>query len=79
MTGNQTPDPARPAVRISPVAQIRQQWEYHQEYGCATARLTALGRDGWHLVGPPVPTATIFGSTGKLLYVFERPVRSAGQ
>jgi len=79
MTGNQAQDPARPAVRISPVAQIRQQWEYHQEYDCTTARLTALGREGWHLVGPPVPTRMTFKVLVKFLYVFERPVRSAGQ
>ncbi len=78
MTNNQAQDPARPAVRVSPVAQIRQQWEYHQEHKCSTERLNALGREGWRLVGPPVPILISFGSLSRALYVFERPVRSAG-
>jgi len=68
---NQT-DPQRP--RISMVVDARQQWQYAQQFDCSVDRLNELGRDGWHLVGPPVIAKMSLGSSGRLLYVFERPI-----
>jgi len=41
--------------------------------------LNELGRDGWHLVGPPIIASMSLGTSGKLLYVFERPVQTPPQ
>jgi len=60
---------------VSVIAQTQQRWEYHQEDECSTARLNELGGDGWRLVGPPVIARMNLGSSGKLMYVFERPVK----
>jgi hypothetical protein len=68
---NQT-DAQRP--RISMVIDARQQWQYAQQFDCSVDRLNELGRDGWHLVGPPVIASISLGTSGKLLYVFERPM-----
>ncbi len=68
---NQT-DAQRP--RISMVIDARQQWQYAQQFDCSVDRLNELGRDGWHLVGPPVIASMSLGTSGKLLYVFERPM-----
>jgi len=62
--------------RISMVAEVQQQWEYLQEFDCKVARLGELGQQGWRLVGSPVVATTTLGTSGKLLYVFERPVRT---
>ena len=77
MTANQQDDARRP--RISMIGQVPQKWQYAQEYGCSLARLQELGADGWRLVGPPVVAATTLGTSGKLLYVFERPVQVSQQ
>ncbi len=65
-------DTQRP--RISMVVEAPQQWEYWQEFNCQPARLNQLGKDGWRLVGAPVARQSL-GTSGKLLYVFERPAR----
>jgi len=67
---NTTPPP-----RISMVIQVPQQWQYAQQMDCTVARLNELGRDGWELVGPPI-TQSVLGTTGKLLYVFKRPMQT---
>ena len=67
---NTTPPP-----RISMVIQVPQQWHYAQQMDCTVARLNELGRDGWELVGPPI-TQSVLGTTGKLLYVFKRPMQT---
>jgi len=72
MTANQQDDARRP--RISMIGQVPQKWQYAQEFDCSIARLNQLGGEGWRLVGPPVSRATL-GTSGKLLYVFERPVQ----
>ena len=61
--------------RISMVIQVPQQWQYAQQVDCTVARLNELGRDGWELVGPPT-TQSVLGTTGKLLYVFKRPMQT---
>ncbi len=70
---NQT-DPQRP--RISMVVDAPQQWEYRQEFNCTPTELTKWGHQGWRLVGPPVIAKISLGSSGRLLYVFERPVQT---
>ncbi len=72
MTANQQDNTQRP--RISMIGQVQQRWQYAQELNCTVARLNQLGNEGWRLVGPPV-TQSVLGTSGKLLYVFERPVQ----
>ena len=77
MTNNASQtDAQRP--RISMVAEVPQQWEYRQEVDCTPTELTKWGHQGWRLVGPPVARATL-GTSGRLLYVFERPVQTPQQ
>ncbi len=73
MAANQQDDARRP--RISMIGQVPQKWQYAQQFDCSVARLNELGADGWRLVGPPVIAMTTLGTSGKLLYVFERPVQ----
>ncbi len=73
MAANQQDDERRP--RISMIGQVQQKWEYWQEAECTPARLNQLGQQGWRLVGPPVVARVTLGTSGKLLYVFERPVQ----
>ncbi len=61
--------------RLSLVIQAPQQWQYAQQADCTVARLNELGRDGWELVGAPV-TQSVLGTSGRLLYVFKRPVQA---
>jgi hypothetical protein len=68
---NSTPPP-----RISMVIQVPQQWQYAQQVDCTVARLNELGKDGWELTGPPVVANTTLGTSGKLLYVFKRPMQT---
>ncbi len=75
MSNNQNQGQANQTRPTSLVAQTQQQWEYWQEYECSATRLNALGKDGWRLVGSPVIPRIELGSGGKLLYIFERPVR----
>ncbi len=65
-------DAQRP--RISTVVEAPQKWQYAQVFNCSLERLNELGNDGWHLVGPPVIAKMSLGSSGRLLYVFERPL-----
>ncbi len=69
---NQT-DAQRP--RTSMVVTAPQQWQYAQLYDCTLDRLNQLGKDGWELVGAPVAQSYL-GTSGKLLYVFKRPVQT---
>ncbi len=71
---NQAQDDAQ-RPRMSLVAAVPQQWQYAQEYRCSLDRLNQLGRDGWELTGPPVVANTTLGTSGKLLYVFKRPIQ----
>ena len=61
--------------RVSLIAETPQQWQYMQQFDCTPTVLNEYGAQGWRLVGPPVIAQTTFGTSGKLLYVFERPVR----
>jgi hypothetical protein len=70
---NQAQDDAQ-RPRISLVAHVLQQWQYGQEFDCSLARLSQLGLEGWELVGSPV-TQAVLGTSGKLLYVFKRPIQ----
>jgi hypothetical protein len=62
--------------RISMVVDAQQKWEYRQEFNCTPTDLTKWGHQGWRLVGPPVIAKMSLGSSGRLLYVFERPVQT---
>ncbi len=70
-------DPQRP--RISMVVEAPQKWAYWQEFNCQPPRLNELGQEGWRLIGPPVIAKMSLGSSGRLLYVFERPVQTPQQ
>ncbi len=70
-------DPQRP--RISMVVDAQQKWEYRQEFNCTPTDLTKWGHQGWRLVGPPVIAKMSLGTSGRLLYVFERPVQTPQQ
>jgi len=75
MTANANqPDAQRP--RISMVAEAAQKWEYRQEFNCTPTQLNQYGYEGWRLVGSPVIAKMSLGSSGRLLYVFERPLRT---
>ncbi len=78
MTANANQDDAQ-RPRISMVVDARQQWQYAQQFDCSVDRLNELGRDGWHLVGPPIIASMSLGTSGKLLYVFERPLQTPPQ
>jgi len=67
-------DPQRP--RISMVVEAPQRWQYAQVFNCSLERLNELGNEGWHLVGPPVIAKMSLGTSGRLLYVFERPIQT---
>ena len=67
-------DPQR--QRISMVVDAQQKWEYRQEFNCTPTDLTKWGHQGWRLVGPPVIAKMSLGTSGRLLYVFERPVQT---
>ncbi len=67
-------DPQRP--RISMVVEAPQKWQYAQVFNCSLERLNELGNEGWHLVGPPVIAKMSLGTSGRLLYVFERPIQT---
>ena len=67
-------DTQRP--RISMVVESPQKWAYWQEFNCQPARLNELGQEGWRLIGPPVIAKMSLGTSGRLLYVFERPVQT---
>ncbi len=73
MAVNQT-EAQRP--RISTVVEAPQKWAYWQEFDCQPPRLNELGQQGWRLVGPPVIASMSLGTSGQLLYVFERPVQT---
>ncbi len=73
MSASQT-DAQRP--RISMVAEAAQKWEYRQEFNCTPTQLNQYGYEGWRLVGSPVIAKMSLGSSGRLLYVFERPLRT---
>ncbi len=73
MSANQN-DPQRP--RISMVVEAPQKWEYRQEFDCTPTQLTGYGYEGWRLIGPPVIAKMSLGTSGRLLYVFERPVQT---
>ncbi len=73
MSASQT-DAQRP--RISMVAEAAQKWEYRQEFNCTPTQLNQYGYEGWQLVGSPVIAKMSLGSSGRLLYVFERPLRT---
>ncbi len=73
---NQT-DPQRP--RISMVVDARQRWEYRQEANCTPTQLNQYGYEGWRLVGPPTFAKISLGTSGRLLYVFERPLQTPPQ
>jgi len=60
--------------RISMVAEAPQKWEYRQEANCTPDQLNYWGAQGWRLVGPPVIAKISLGSSGRLIYVFERPL-----
>ena len=64
-----------PTPRISQVIQVPQQWQYGQQFDCTVARLNELGKEGWELVGAPV-TQSVLGTSGRLLYVFKRPLQT---
>jgi len=74
MSSNQN-ETQRP--RVSMIAEMPQQWQYRQEFDCTPEQLDSWGSQGWRLVGAPVVARTTLGTSGKLLYVFERPVQSA--
>ncbi len=76
MSVNQN-DPQRP--RISMVVEAPQKWQYAQVFNCSLELLNELGNEGWHLVGAPVIAKMSLGSSGRLLYVFERPVQTPPQ
>ncbi len=65
-------DPQRP--RISMVVEAPQKWEYRQEANCTPTQLNQYGYEGWRLVGPPTFAKISLGTSGRLLYVFERPL-----
>jgi len=67
-------DSQRP--RISMVVDAQQKWEYRQEFNCTPTDLTKWGHQGWRLVGSPVIAKMSLGTSGRLLYVFERPVQT---
>lgn len=64
--------------RVSLVAETQQQWQYMQQFDQTPDQLTYWGMQGWRLVGPPVIAQTTLGTSGKLLYVFERPIMRSG-
>ncbi len=70
-------NPQRP--RISMVVDAQQKWEYRQEFNCTPTDLTKWGHQGWRLVGPPVIAKMSLGTSGRLLYVFERPIQTPQQ
>ena len=75
MAANQNQDDVQ-RPRISMVGQVPQKWQYAQQFDCSVQRLNELGNDGWRLVGPPIIASMSLGTSGKLLYVFERPVQT---
>ncbi len=78
MTANANqPDAPRP--RISMVVDAQQRWEYRQEANCTPTQLNQYGYEGWRLVGPPTFAKISLGTSGRLLYVFERPLRTPPQ
>ncbi len=75
MTANANqPNAQRP--RISMVVDAQQKWEYRQEANCTPDQLNYWGAQGWRLVGPPTIAKISLGSSGRLIYVFERPVQT---
>ncbi len=50
-----------------------QGWEYMGLESPSMDQINDAGRKGWRLVGPPT-SKIVFGSSGKMVYTFERPL-----
>jgi len=74
MSNNQNQGQEGQTPKVSTVAYSQQQWQYRQEVDCTIDELNYWGAQGWRLVGTPV-SKTALGTSGQLIYVFERPVK----
>ncbi len=72
--GNDGSPPRRSDKETETVAlQAIQGWEYAQLINPTMDQINDAGRKGWRLVGSPT-SKIVFGSSGKMVYTFERPL-----